>query len=554
VTFTPGVWSVRFIASSFASKNGQVNALKTEKFTVAKPSLELAVPASGGSIDRVQLNSTQKKLQVRFLPVPGQTLDVTSITDSAAEFTLAGAAAAGVVLGVPTKSSDDDQVYVYPFTGTFGTGEVTLSFVAAGFSDTAGNTSEAATVSFTVNGATAALRTPSVDVAQLNRQKYIDIQFKPTSGATLTDSSISDAAAEFALSGTAAASVTLASVPTSQGGGVWRYGFTGAFVPGSVTLTFAADSFTDSLNNSSLPQSTTLTVVGSTATAKTPAVGSIASLQTLNTRQWFDIRYTGADGSSIDPASVSDTDPEFTVSGAGAGSVAITTFEKIDASTWRYHFTGTFSAGVVNLLFTDGAVKDMNNVPSVASTQSWTDADSVPQLGFSGRVDVASINATDAGKKLLVTFHHLRQGHRSHNHHRYRRRIRPEAGDANGNLQDIPNVVLNGAGVAKAGTANTWEYSFTGNLPDASVIVVTWQAGSWADVDGNAGGTGTAEFRTFSTSTGMKISISGSSNSDCPSSSTVSKAFSPSMEVPYSKAKPMPVYHAYRWTSVVTPR
>ncbi|MEI7701234.1 MAG: hypothetical protein WCK86_15650, partial [Planctomycetia bacterium] len=511
MAFTPGEWTVRFIARSFADKSGNLNALKTNQFTVATPSAAMAVPANAGSVDRVVLNSTLQTLQVRFLPVPGQTLDVATITDTAAEFTLAGAAAAGITLGTPTKSATDDLLFTYPFSGSFGAGEVTVNFTADSFTDTAGNKNAASTATFTVNAATAALTEPAVDVAELNQRKYIDIQFRPTSGATLTDSSISDVEPEFTLSGTAASGVTLATVPTSQGKGVWRYSFAGSFVPGTVTLTFTAGSFTDSAGNASLLQTTAFNVVGAIAAAENPASGTYTSLQALNNRQWFDIRLTGVAGSSVTPESVSDEAAEFTITGPGKGTAVVSSVEKIDGDTWRYHFTGAFVEGQVTLQFQANTFNDANNLPNIASTQFWTATDPKPGLANPKPDSRVSSSALNASHKLSVTFPDtfgkgLLAASITDAESEFTIRTR----DANGNLQDIPGVSVDGAGVAVAGEVNTWEFSYSGSLPDSGVVIISYLAGAWTDIDGNAGGAGSEEFRTFHQGSGLEIKIAGS--------------------------------------------
>ncbi len=78
----------------------------------------------------------------------GSGLDASTIGDAAPEFTLGGAAAAGVtVQGIPTLVGGG--IYRYSFTGSFSEGPVSVTFPADAFADAAGTGNALASFSFT---------------------------------------------------------------------------------------------------------------------------------------------------------------------------------------------------------------------------------------------------------------------------------------------------------------------------------------------------------------------------------------------------------------------
>src|SRR5262249_54059198 len=72
-------------------------------------------------------------LDVIFRPTDGHHLNVGSILDGAAEFTLLGPASAGVTVGQPIDLGGG--VFRYPLNGNFSTGQVTLHFLAGSWTD-----------------------------------------------------------------------------------------------------------------------------------------------------------------------------------------------------------------------------------------------------------------------------------------------------------------------------------------------------------------------------------------------------------------------------------
>ena len=111
-----------------------------------RPTAELANPNPSGVIALGAINA-RGYLEIAFADV-GSGVDLATIIDGQPELVLEGAAASGVVL-----APDPQQVggaFRYQFTGGFGTGSVSVEFLAGSVADQAGNTLAAMTRSFTV--------------------------------------------------------------------------------------------------------------------------------------------------------------------------------------------------------------------------------------------------------------------------------------------------------------------------------------------------------------------------------------------------------------------
>ncbi|MEI7837770.1 MAG: Ig-like domain-containing protein, partial [Planctomycetota bacterium] len=92
------------------------------------PTVALADPTDGATISDTTLNA-RGYIDVTFGDTGGSGLNVSTITDAGAEFTLGGVAASGVAVnGAATLVSG--TTYRYTFTGAFTDGAVTVDFVA----------------------------------------------------------------------------------------------------------------------------------------------------------------------------------------------------------------------------------------------------------------------------------------------------------------------------------------------------------------------------------------------------------------------------------------
>ena len=255
----------------------------------------------------------------------------------------------------------------------------------------------------------------SVNLATINApgrlfqgKPYVDVVYHAPPGASLDLDSILDSNAEFQLTIDGVArtvggtpipivttttadglSQTAALVPNSgetlaeairrTGTNRFRYLITEGnfqFTRGSVQLTFPAGSLknADVTPETGAPITgagnvmTTLgfAVDGATALLADPASGGRIDINVLNNRNYIDIIYavpTTPAGLALDLGSITDTDPEFTLSGVGLGTIAldagkppVQVAQAGNMVTFRYWLTGQFaSTGNVSLTYIPGS-------------------------------------------------------------------------------------------------------------------------------------------------------------------------------------------------------
>ena len=244
-------------------------------------------------------------------------------------------------------------VYRYLVSGTYATGPVTVAFAAGKVTDSRGHTNAASTETFTVLGPTAALADPASNSTAspntLNLEGYLDVAFTAPAGKTIDSSTITDAGAEFTLSGTGTAGwsldTTMAPILVSTNGNtsVYRYWTTGAYTSGTVSITFIPGSygFTDG---------TTSTFTGPVS----PQSFTVDGVATPNVH-YLDVLLTPTSGDSLTLSTITDSTPEFTLTGAGVGTVELLADAAPTAlpgtSDFRYYVAGQFAAGEVDVGF-----------------------------------------------------------------------------------------------------------------------------------------------------------------------------------------------------------
>ena len=128
-----------------------------------------------------------------------------------------------------------------------------------------------------------------------------------------------------------------------------------------------------------------------------PSDGSVDQV-TLNSRGWIQISFSDI-GSGVDPSSITDSAPEFSLGGAGAG-VVVSTSAPIQVSgapgVYRYAFTGSFTTGLASVSFPAGAFRDYAGNPNPAEIESFTVTANAVQLG-SLSVTIVPQDAVNAG-------------------------------------------------------------------------------------------------------------------------------------------------------------
>src|SRR5918994_2440180 len=366
----PGTVSVSFAAGSWnattSTNTTYTNLGFTEEFRVLGPTANLVSPADQATVGARVLND-RGYIDVGFVLPAGKTLDRATVTDLAPEFSLNTSGLTFFLDGTQAPlflREDGNTVFFRYWTrGSHTSGAVSITFLPLEFGFTDGTLSSAAgsttPTDFTIGG----VATPNIT--------YIDVQLGATAGDALDATSIDDTDAEFTLTGTGVGSAALIDAlrPTRLAGtSTYRFYLGGAFAPGPVTVTFAANRFSSN-GIQNLLEVETFTVGQLTGELGDPSVGSVVGTNVLNGRGFFDVTYTiPGYASGIDFASITDLEPEFTMTGTAG-----VTFE-LDASrapvylgagpnsgehVFRYFYTGP-KTGTATLNFIGNGLRFTN--------------------------------------------------------------------------------------------------------------------------------------------------------------------------------------------------
>jgi hypothetical protein len=209
------------------------------------PYAALASPLNGGVVPRDELTY----IDVSYLVPSGESLDHTSVSDLADEFSLTGQS-----LSFMQPMLLMSTTYRYLVAGgSVVAGLTQVDFLAGAFADSLGNLNEAETETFEVTPLDGDLDNPGnggfIDVDTLNGRGYLEIRY--TSDFALDLASILDAGLEFQLVGDGASTVTVDDGNSEEVGDgsetdvTIRYPFLGEFGLGSVQAQFMAGSWTD---------------------------------------------------------------------------------------------------------------------------------------------------------------------------------------------------------------------------------------------------------------------------------------------------------------------
>ena len=244
-TFGTGAVTVDFDGAEWETNAGTTGHGPDETFTVLGPTGTLGDPGDQASTGPQNLNG-RGYLDVGITAPAGKTLDLATVYDEAAEFALKGAggtALAGLQLDAGQtplllRRTGNTWFFRYWTRGTYTSGPVTIDFTPGGYGFTDATVTDGAAdttpVDFTVGG----VATPNIG--------WLDVILAPTSAGQLVTATITDAEAEFSLSGTGVGTAALlgAAAPTRLGtSGTWRYYFTGDFRTGDVDVTFGPGTF-----------------------------------------------------------------------------------------------------------------------------------------------------------------------------------------------------------------------------------------------------------------------------------------------------------------------
>ena len=180
--FAPGEYTVTWIAGSFGDSGGSLNLAATERFRVtatatATVGVSLAGLVADGAVGVTVLN-TAGGVDLTFTPASGATVVDGSIT--ASDVAISGVTVTGV-----TRVSGNTFHFA---TSAFLVGVHTVTIAAGAWSDSAGSSTPATTLSFVVELPTAQLDSPSAGSSLgLNQLGNLDIEvtFTPTTGESV---------------------------------------------------------------------------------------------------------------------------------------------------------------------------------------------------------------------------------------------------------------------------------------------------------------------------------------------------------------------------------
>ncbi|MFO0878227.1 MAG: hypothetical protein U0840_12825 [Gemmataceae bacterium] len=509
-----GEYEIRLLPGSWQDSLGQQGAEQLLRFAVVGATVELAGPTNNDRIDRAAIHQAGR-LAIRFQPTPGAVLDLGSILDAAPEVALTGPASAGVSLGQPVRDLQDDLLFYYPFTGTFGVGPVGVTLLDGAWTDSQGNVSGARSFAFTVTGPEVRLRDPAdgttVAVAELNQRGYLEVYFTPSGGVAVDPVSLTDAAPEFVLSGAGAGvSVSGVAVPVPGEPNVYRYALLSAFTQaGAVTVEFLGGSFQDLQGVASASRTESFRLEGVAAHLVSPAPFSTAGVTLLNSRGYLDVRFTPTAGATLDEAAILDAAAEFTLEGLAAADVVIDGAPTpLGNGLYRYAFTGVFQPGAVTLRWIASAAAD--SAGFLTTPRADTFRLEVPAVELASpsdrlRVDRSKIN--DAGyidvRFLDRTGRGLAEASITDADAEFQLLVLDESGQ---NWIVHPQVGVNGA--ALRNPDGSYRYFFS-NAFNPGVVRVQFLEGSFTDVDGAANLAAEQQFVVVNNAPSFEFQIEG---------------------------------------------
>ncbi|HMC70394.1 MAG TPA: hypothetical protein VKJ07_14660, partial [Mycobacteriales bacterium] len=251
----------------------------------------------GGSVDYVNYNgtiadSTDKTVDVTYLPASGATLDYARILNGTTTFTLNQGGTASAPSSTGDRSYTHTPTPVVTITGSDG------------------------------SVATALLHSENGGASE-------DVYYNDPlqSNAKVIVAHASDFTPQ--LNGNALMAAAMTQLGTTR----FRYDIGTADVPfGVVRISFAAGAFKNAdvttssgtvTGASNTAQTLSFTVQGTTAAPGDPSAGGSVDINTLNDRNWITVTFAPPSGRHINLASLTDLDPEFTLTGPGIGTAQV---------------------------------------------------------------------------------------------------------------------------------------------------------------------------------------------------------------------------------------
>ena len=275
------------------SATDNTKSVDDRSIRIEGPTATIVNPSTGGAIDVSALNG-RNYIDVTLAPPSGFDLDAASVTDAAAEFTLAGTGLGSITVDASQPPSILDAslgTVRYWLSGSFSAGDVTLTFLTGSWS-------------FDPHAAPDAIVT-------FVGGRYVDVTF-PTgpAGGSIDATTITGDEITFVVNNghTLAVDTTRPPVRDAINASMFRYFVTGtAVTSGAGTL--------DTVSVHFVTGSWSYTAVTSAAT--TTDIGNQSGATTI------DVAFPLVAGYTLDSASFADNDPEVTLGGTGLGTATI---------------------------------------------------------------------------------------------------------------------------------------------------------------------------------------------------------------------------------------
>ena len=450
--FNAGEVDVSFAAGAVSS-GGYALLPTTRSFRAVGPTADLMNPGDEAVVSAGLLNN-RGYIDVYFNPV--SPIDASTITDLDPEFTIGGTFTGSFALDASQApvATADPAIFRYWTTGTILTGTPVLNFITGSWGYT-NHAPAGATTPFTLTAA-------NITTAATH---YLDVRLTPAFGETIDSASVTGNELTFSLGSGATLTGT---APTQlPGTPIYRYYFTGAFVPGRVAITF--DSFSSSSDGTGTHQTAAqiqhLTIQQLTATVVDPTSGGSVGTDVLNNRGYFDVTYTvPAYASSLDVPSITDLTPEFTISDAAfaldATRAPVLMSHTGTSYVFRYFYTGPKTGTAPTITFLGGTFNYLDSagqaIPDFAQQDFIAYAD--PRIGHTGEfvIDVPF------GESGFLT--------------------RSSIIDGDAEVTAASPFTLTLIGTTPIGATNgTFRYGVTGTgIAAGTHVTVTFNAGTWS--------------------------------------------------------------------------
>ncbi|MGB7963189.1 MAG: hypothetical protein WCF12_09585, partial [Propionicimonas sp.] len=460
LSFGPGAVKNADVTVNGVTTTGAASAALDQAFTVTGVSATVTNPTAGATVDVNVINGRgwNTWLDVSFTPPTGRSLDLASLLDLGAEFTLSGSGLGTVALEsgrapILVSSNPDGSVTVrYWVTGLFAAaGTVTVTPTAGSWSLVVAGAGRITVGQATLTSGQAQLVVTMT--AGLDAASVVDV---------LADLDVDAAAAGIQLYSAGGVVVTLDASRSVQALGDGTYAFpitvTGT-VTGSVSVTLSAAAGQAS-------QTVDAATVGT--------VAAVAVTPHPTATSYLDVTFSPSAGTILTTASI--TGDEISLSGAGLGTVALLggTPLWLYGTTYRYLLTGSFSVGVVNVTVKLDAFSDNSGrspPPGSILPYSFT---------VVGATADAAVSGTTIGTDVLNALHYLEIIFRGSSGYGI------DTATINGGeiqFRDAQGTLIALGAPVRVGATDTYRYSFTATLA-VGRYTISFIAGSFADLGG----------------------------------------------------------------------